>query len=292
MKPITKPIAILAHAKPEYSAVIHRLKSMGFKHACDFSHERIMSDWGGYPVFDISRPASGVFSRNSESAHFPNVVPAAQFLAEYGVGETAASETPAQPETPLNPPNFVVDTDRNETLSRIVQELALAAELPWAGGSLDVKHDNFRYIHVTRSPDGDIFDKAGLMLDTTSIADCAKDRPVYSAATQMGEIVRLLSTPVEPPVPPAPTPPTLYGYNAVYKAGAPTINFGCAEISVNLLECIHAVMDKPQPGNRILTVITLSSGKTLDRDGIGMALAYVAAVDERAKKYPSTPASK
>lgn len=286
MKPITKPIAILARVKPEYSAVIHRLKFMGFKHGNDYSHDRMMLDSDKYCVFDVSGVSSGTYTRNSAADTFADLIPAAQFLAEYGASKTAASEAPTQPETPLNPPNFVVDTDRNETLSRIVQELAFAAGLPWGSGSLDVKHDKLRYIYVTRSPHGDIFDKAGLMLDTSTIYDRAKDLPVYSAATQMGEIVRLLSTPVVPPVPPAPTPPEIHGYKAVYTTGGATVNFGCAGIDLGIIRDASQLMEKVRVGTRQVFGITLSSGKALSREQVTKILAYVAAVEEYAKKYP------
>lgn len=296
MKQITEPIDIFTSTIEEHGNVYDRLISMGFTHSCDEyqTREAVMRDGDCYHTFTVlERHLAGrEFSRTVSKTN--DTITAAQFLAEYGPAEVAA------PETPLNPPNFTVDTGNDKTLSRIVQSLAFSAELTWSD-SKTFQNRDFRYIHITRSPHGSIFDKAGLMLDTTSIANCAKDRPVYSAATQMGEIVRLLSTPVVPPMPPPPTPPEIHGYKAVYTAGAPTVDFGCAKLGKNLLRDAAKLMGcvinsdgsvmrdagiVPEQGcNRAVDSIVLSSGKTLSRENVRTILDYIAAVEEYAKKY-------
>jgi hypothetical protein len=407
MKPITKPIAVSVHAQSDYSAVLDRLHSMGFKHASGYSRERIMSDWEDYPVFDISRPASGVFSRNAVSAHFSNVITAAQFLAEYGSGAAApapattlsncsvlciskeeysdtfrrlfllgyrhthgqtsvetlsetfgrpvgdedfividtkrkefsrdvrartgyprityadfieifiqhmnqlapcnsgVTPTPTEPSTPtppLNPPNFYIDTGDTPALRKIVQELAFDAGIAWGFADKSLASFPFRYVLVVREADKRVTRSWRKNTLYTGSPNGYPDIPVYSAATQMGEIVRLFSTPVEPPVPPAPTPPELYGYKAVYTPGAPTVDFGCAKLGKNLLRdaaklmgCVidsdgsvmkNAGVCSEDGCNRSVESVTLCSGKTLSRNQIKEILGYVAAVEEYAKKYP------
>lgn len=280
MKQITEPISIKTTSEQEHRNVFARLASMGFNHS-SWTFDKIMNSWIRNPVFAISAEnlRGKIYVRFGEVPHGYHCVSTSQFLAEYGPAEVAA------PETPLNPPNFTVDTHHNKTLSRIVQELAFAAELTWSD-SRTLQNGDFRYIHITRSAYGDIFDRVGLMLDTTSIADCAKDNPVYDAATQMGEIVRLLSTPVVPPAPPPPTPPEIHGYKAVYTAGRASIQFGCADIWLHMLRSANGLMRPDWSGNRQVDSITLSSGKTLSREQVTEILGYVAAVEEYAKKYP------
>ena len=96
----------------------------------------------------------------------------------------------------------------------------------------------------------------------------------------MGEIVRLLSTPFVPPKPPAPVGPTIHGYTGTYKSGDFTVKFGCAEISMTLVNDIVDLYKRVWKGNRKLASITLDSGKTLTIAQLQSIQDYVRAVEE------------
>lgn len=299
MKQITEPIAVSSYVQSEYAAVLNRLQSMGFTHSSGYSIKNMMSNWADYPIFDISEIRPRTFNRNASSDYFTSIIPAAQFLAEYGPAEVGV------PKAPLNPPNFIIKTHDNPTLFRITQELAFEHGMEWVYTGKGLIEDSvYREFLVVRQdhigPSGWRF-RAGKLYGGNGGLE---NIPVYSAATQMGEIILLLSTPVVPPAPPPPTPPEIHGYKAVYKAGSAMVRFGCAGISKALLSdaaklmgCViqsdgsvmkNAGSVRADGSNRGVDSITLSSGKILNRAQITEILGYVAAVEEYAVKHPST----
>lgn len=280
MKQITEPIAVSSYVQSEYAAVLNRLQSMGFTHRSGYSIDLMMKDWDTYCVFDISGNSSQHYNRNASDESYDNLIPAAQFLAEYGPAEVDA------PETPMNPPNFYIDTHDIPTLRKIAQELAFEAGMKWGCGDKTLASFTFRNLLVVRKEDNR--PTRAWSENTLYCGDPVpyEGIPVYSAATQLGEIIRILSIPVVPPAPPSPIPPEIHGYKAIYSPGAPTVDFGCAHIDLGIIREAHDLMEKSRTGTRQVFGITLSSGKTLSREQVTKILGYIAAVEEYAKKYP------
>ncbi len=186
-----------------------------------------------------------------------------------------------------DPANFVVDTDGSETLSRIVQELAIRVGVTYQVGQVPdptvARPDNLPFILVARRAEHD--HQANTIRRSTdgNLLSFQRNWPRYSASTQMGEIVRLLSTPWTPPAPPkppAPVGPTVHGHPASYAKGQGLISIGCAQVSVALLKRLSdTICDEYWSGNRRVTSFTSDRGETLTAAQIKDLLAYVAAVD-------------
>ena len=206
-----------------------------------------------------------------------NSISSFQFFSTYGPyqedKDSCASDCSAQTPAPENPINFIVDTHDDKILSEMVQELAVktkVAEKPFG-------YDNKRYIYIYRETGclNSFTNKPGMYHDYST--PC-KGSPVYSASTQFGEIVRLLSTPVKPP---APVGPTIHSYTGTYKSGDFTVKFGCAEISTTLVnDIVDLFYKRVWKGNRKLASITLDSGKTLTIAQLQSIQDYVRAVEE------------
>ncbi len=283
---ITSLIAVRTASREEHYDVLTRFFQMGWRYCYSSTVDDICVDWSEWPYIVVESPsriANHTLNRYSSShrelgSTLP-VLSAFEFLATYGpaapqpsISATNGTGTAG----PVNPTNFLVTVNKNLTLSRIVQELAFKAGLKWIG---DNEPKLFTWADITTIMvlrDSNRDGKANTLYTGSGTAGY----PTYDAATQMGEIIRLLETPVVPPL----VKPTIHGYEAVYFAGQDTITFGCAQISVNLLECAKAVMEKEQPGNRGVVAITLSSGKVLNSPQIVTILDYIRAINERVTK--------
>ncbi len=177
-----------------------------------------------------------------------------------------------QRDEPANPANFVVQVD-NPALSEAVQRVAFAAGLGWELDGARVQHANSTALVVSRTASS--LDDCTWMADRLYRASSNNERmrnrlPHYNAATQFGEIVRLLSTPVKPP---RPEIPEVHGHHMnPYAKGGDTVAFGCAVISLDLL---RVTFTAPYPGNRTVDSIMLSSGKRIDRAQATEIFAYV-----------------
>lgn len=265
-----------------------RLKEMGF---------RAPDQWSAYHPYLKVYP-KGSFDGKSTGYHgecvielTESVFTPAQFFAWFGHLDLTSENSPAEKavapadltKAPANPPDFVVDMGPggNETLSRIVQELAFKAGLRWTGDSRIVQSVEKRTLFIARTlwPRNRMCIAHGgnpqdFSLDLQTL-------PCFSAATQMGEIVRLLATPVAPvapPKPPAPVGPTIHGHIAVYAKGSKTVAVGCATIDLWLLRQI-TFNRTITAGNRTIASITSNRGETLTAAQSKELLDYVAAVD-------------
>lgn len=170
-----------------------------------------------------------------------------------------------------NPANFVITTGGNPSLSEAAQRACFGVGLTWEGGPVVVE-GRTPFINVYRTG------RWATMI-TRSMDDANPGLPHYDVGTQLGEIVRLLST---PPAPPKPVAPRVHDYTASYVKGSPCVVFGCVNLSIALLKRLSdlsATGGTRWEGNRTVASVTLDSGKTLTLKQIDETLAYVAAVD-------------
>ena len=277
-----------------HAKVIHRLNELGFTNGGTLSPEETANLYKGRCiVVDLDSKSFG-HHINPLPSYFPNIckhLSAFEFFNAHGwpegaitSGDTVAPSVCTSPDT-NNPPNFAVDCGGVEQLSEIVQNLAFKAGMKWLNaGNSPIIINNLRIL-VSRVSETKFWLARNTLYTFSPKSNVYNHNfPLYSAATQMGEIVRLFSTPVAQP----PTPPEIHGYTAVYTAGAPTVDFGCAKIDVGLLQDANQLMEeiRPSGGNRQVFGITLSSGKTLSREQIAKIMTYVTEVKkmEDAKK--------
>ncbi len=187
----------------------------------------------------------------------------------------SASATSAKADTKGNevPANIVVDTHNNPTLSRIVRDLAVKAGIKDLGFN-----DPWRYLWLIRKADNRASHGWGenTMCHSGSICNSHSDTPLFDAATQMGEIIRILETPI------GPTAPKIHGYEATVDKDY--VIFGCAKISRMMLEEVRKVIEPNWCGNRKIDSVTLDSGKTLTKAQIAEILDYVKAMDSGGAK--------
>lgn len=186
----------------------------------------------------------------------------------------AASAAPQSPDVSLgrqedrrDPPNFVVHVP-TPALSKAVQQAAFDAGIKWEAGARI--HENcIPTILVSRVPfRTEHFHHNAPYLYVLMQSTPLDDLPRYDAATQFGEILRLLTTPVKPEV----KAPEIHGYKAKYTRNDQTVAYGCAEISLELFRDIaldHGL------GNRQIASVTLDSGKTITRDQAKAVLIYI-----------------
>lgn len=288
---LTEALCIDTFVNPVlYGQILDRLFAMGVKHVDGYGKKDLLgkfSKWSRYIVTsdmtfyhhdEVRVRMSGESFRQVNGHEF--------VLSREALGGLSVA-TPAAPSTPLNPANFVVLTGGNPTLSRIVQELAFSTGILWTNGDNHVENESSPRLYLIRGEAPFPFEIKGIMHSSgPSLTPPADQWPIYSAATQMGEIVRLFSTPVVPPVPPPPTPPEIHGHKAVYLVGNAHVDFGCAHIDLGIIREARELMEKSRTGTRQVFGITLSSGKTLSREQVTKILGYVTAVEEYAKKYP------
>jgi hypothetical protein len=220
----------------------------------------------------------------------PAPVVVAGASGNYAATPLGASLTPK----PINPANFIIDLAfASPDLVAAVQHLLFAAGLKWFNAEptkpIPDKWLSNRGLFVIREACPAM--TPGLIYHG-SPNTAAYPFPVYSAQTALPEIIRLLNGPFD--VPPAPVAPEVHGYTARYAKGADLVEFGCAKISLVLLRDVALLMGltaidgslshrepvtRGYGGNRTVTSITLSSGKTLSREQAKAILDYVKAVN-------------
>ena len=312
MRKITTNLCITTTSIEDRKNVMKRLFELGFSRYMvnpdnNADKEEKMWGWARFPIVCATLHVNPSNSYHKQIQIFPNLesryesiknappISSTDFFSTYGQSSTHVSTMSPAPSTcsaksgnetklPDNPPNFIVDTGGNETLGKMVQELCFKAGICWSAfGKVASFNKEYPYLLVCRALWPGIRDRLGLdplPVLYYSVGDFGSSETVLSAATQMGEIVRLLSTPFVPPKPPAPVGPTIHGYTGTYKSGDFTVKFGCAEISMTLVNDIVDLYKRVWKGNRKLASITLDSGKTLTIAQLQSIQDYVRAVEE------------
>ncbi len=189
----------------------------------------------------------------------------------------------------LNPgQSIVISVGSSSVLSRAVQEAAFAAGWVWNDGQ-------FTYSDITDRSYGD---RNALVLTPIKgmyVVDAARNLAdkgglILNARTDLGLLMDLLAAH------PTPKAPVIHGYAAEYVKDSPTIQFGCATLSIEMLSQAARAMGMMRihgklavlsgGGNRFVISIILDSGKTLSKDQVAAILSYVDQVN--GKPGPST----
>ena len=74
-------------------------------------------------------------------------------------------------------------------------------------------------------------------------------------------------------------PPAIHGYNANYKPGSDTIAFGCAILSLEMLNSIYRFYEDKNGGNRLIESIKLDSEKNITMYDIKACIDYVNSIN-------------
>ena len=258
--PITTSLSVRTTSVDDRKAVFRRLFQLGFSRRCNVADDADEQEkawpWHNSPVVNVYDDR---YIGLGTGGTLPCLT-SAQFFQTYGPlqpddgGNSCSAEPAAKPAAPANPPNFIVDTHGDETLSRVVQELCFSHGLEWCGTGKGFWRDagakpfpNFSVVRQEFKGN-----KANTMTNTIHSPGWIDGLPTYSASTQFGEIVRILSTPIAPPKPPAPVGPTIHGYKAEYTKYYGTIKIGCAQVCVGMLKDVEAILRK---GNNILASV-------------------------------------
>lgn len=165
-----------------------------------------------------------------------------------------------------NMQDFNVDTKGVMELSHIVEGWAKKAGFKWP---LDIP--NGRSATAVRIAPILCF-KTGILKVMTNDTIAHPGSPIYDARTQMGEILELFFSPLEPP--------EIHGHPAKYTKNGTHIQFGCAKLFVGMLKSIDEYMSVAHNQEvRTIQSIALSSGKVLDCGQIKEIIEYINAVD-------------
>ena len=177
---------------------------------------------------------------------------------------------------------IVVNVHASKVLSQAVQEAAFEAGYGWWNdGKLTFTPE---WQHIKSYPDGahisipvgrkTLYERRLMFSPESYYCDEHADALFLDARTDLGLLIDLLAKP------PAPVPPTINGYTAEYAKDGNAIKFGCANISLDLLNRAREVIERSYLGNRGVQSVTLDSGVVLKIGDIKAALDYVKAVNE------------
>jgi hypothetical protein len=167
---------------------------------------------------------------------------------------------------------IAIRVGESETLRKIIQDLYFAAGYKWFGESKDYsifsggKGDQYEEKLCLHGAEGlylqycnaDYYRKIGFV--------------ILDAATQMGEIIDIFEGPKV-------KIPEIHGHKLESYVKKPfavsSVTFGCATISIALLESVYSWMDSAGENcNRTIDSIKLSSGKELTKAQIKEILEY------------------
>lgn len=178
--------------------------------------------------------------------------------------------------------SIIVSVGTSHALGLAVQQVAFAAGVKWTG-----KGD-----HVMAAA---IFQGEPVVLIFAPDKPLQWDidrRPGYTgwsdalyldARTDIGLLIDLLAV---PPAPTKPVGPTINGYVGEYIRGngpiGDMVRFGCADISVSMIEFALTIMTVGRCGNRTIADVGLSSGVRLNRDQIAAIIEWVTAIRKTA----------
>lgn len=184
--------------------------------------------------------------------------------------------------------SIVVSVGSSAILSRAVQEAAFAAGWAWSyaqGDPLRTQYAPFANdlsnLRIRFKPNRTL----GWRFKDKVWDDEVADTLYLDARTDMGQLIDLLAS-----VPPQPAPPTINGYAAEYIKDSPVIKFGCANLSVEMLDRVARAMGMKRiqgeietlasGGNRTISSVTLDSGVKLSCADVRTALSYVDQVNK------------